>query len=408
AAVSFYYLYLFFLPFGLSIDHSFPIISSLNNPIGIISLILIFALAFVSLFLSRRIARIIRFSCLWYFICLSPKFYARLNLVCAEHQAYLAFFALYFIFGFLLSKWKLKQIYLRGVFIFILGLFFLFTCIRNLEWRNDYILWKSTLKVNPNSGIAKGVIGMRLVDRGNIEEGSKYLEQSAYSAPMEITRITSTFNLVYNYALQGEPEKGLEILRQNRDYLYQADPKGFLKSLEFVYFRMGKHKESKEILEDLVRFYPSDAALKGILGWRYLQEFADKQRARQYFQAATKDDPDLAFVHLGMGVALEDEDLEAAIKEYNLVIKLAPNNPNAYYKLGLIYAKRLLSTRAQWYFKKTIELSPEFAPAYYNLCIFYLSLPEPDYELAQGYFEKAKELGYEVDQEIAEMLKNPG
>jgi len=37
-AVSFFYLYLFFYPFNLCVDHNFPIISSLKNPLGAIPL----------------------------------------------------------------------------------------------------------------------------------------------------------------------------------------------------------------------------------------------------------------------------------------------------------------------------------------------------------------------------------
>ncbi|MFA5363539.1 MAG: hypothetical protein WC335_09945, partial [Candidatus Omnitrophota bacterium] len=52
-----------------------------------------------------------------------------------------------------------------------------------------------------------------------------------------------------------------------------------------------------------------------------------------------------------------------------------------------------------------IEIAPDFAPAYYNLCVFYLSLPEPDYKRARENFDKARELGYAVDKKMEELLE---
>ena len=102
---------------------------------------------------------------------------------------------------------------------------------------------------------------------------------------------------------------------------------------------------------------------------------------------------------------LEKENLEAAIGQYQEVIRRAPQSYLAYFHLGLIYAQKLLSTQAEWYFKKTIQIKPDFTPAYYNLCIFYLSLPKPDYEQASQYFNQAKNLGYKVDPEIEKIIQ---
>ena len=78
----------------------------------------------------------------------------------------------------------------------------------------------------------------------------------------------------------------------------------------------------------------------------------------------------------------------------------------AYYRLGTIYAKELSSVEAEYYFKKAIELNPRFAPAYYNLSVFYLSLTQPDYTSARKYFNKAKKLGYAIDKEVEDILRD--
>ena len=108
SAVSFFYLFLFFYPFNLCIDHNFPIILNLKNPLGAIPLALIIILILTALSLRKR-RPLIALSILWYFICLLPQFYGRLNVVAAEHHPYLAYFALYFILGYFLLKLKIKK-----------------------------------------------------------------------------------------------------------------------------------------------------------------------------------------------------------------------------------------------------------------------------------------------------------
>lgn len=425
AAVSFFYLYLFFFPFRLCIDHNFPIINSFTNSLGLIPLVLILALIFVCLFFKKHIKPVIGFSCLWYFISLLPKFYARLNLVCAEHQAYLAYFSLYFILGFLFTKLRIKKIYpvrnsaflpksfgisngvyFRQLFFFILGLFFLLSLIRNFQWRNEYTLWQATLKVNPNSAIAQGGLGGYLVNKGFFQEGIEYFKKSASSKRIgRDPQVTSLLNLAHTYATLGKPDEARKILSQNPELLFKADPFIYLNVLGYIHLKEGKFTKARDIWEEALSRVPEYAELQSDLGWLYLENLKGKQRAKEYFKKALSNDPALALAHLGLARILEEEDLNQAIGEYKKTISLAPENFQAYYNLGLIYAQKMLSQEAEWYFKKVIELNPDFAPAYYNLCVFYLSLPQPDYKLALEYFNKAKSLGYNVDKEIEEILR---
>ena len=416
SAVSFFYIYLFFFPFNLCIDHSFPIITSFSNPLGLISLVLILLIVGACLVFRKRIAPLIGFSCLWYFISLLPKFYARLNFVSAEHHTYLAFFSAYFILGYLILKLNnaelhgnrkfLKNILLRQFFFLILGLFFVLTFLRNSQWRNEYLLWKYTLKTNPNSNLAKGSLGLYLANTSSAQDAEEYLKQSAASASIGNTKVASTLNLAYYYASQNKPRESFRILRENEEELKKANFVGFCRALSFAYWQVGEHEKAKHLLEELLRVYSHDAKTKGVLGWQYLQAFPDKQKAKYYFQAALEDDPSLAFVRLGLAAVYEKEkNWQQAIEEYQAVIKILPRQTQAYYNLGLIYAQKLLSPKAEYYLKKTITLAPNFAPAYYSLCIYYLSLPEPNFSKAEENFNKAIELGFKPDPEIVNALR---
>ena len=168
---------------------------------------------------------------------------------------------------------------------------------------------------------------------------------------------------------------------------------------------MDNTEKAKDVLEKAIRLYPEGAEFKSSLGYLYLHQLDNKKMAKRYFQEAIDNNPDLASAHYGLGVVLEAEDLKEAINEYNKAIKLAPNDPRAYYKLGLIYTSRLRNPKAECYFKKTIQLFPTYAPGYYSLAVFYLSLVTPDYARAQEYYDRAKSLGYKADLKIEKVLQ---
>ena len=403
-AVSFFYLYLFFYPFNLCVDHNFPIISSLKNPLGAIPLVLIIILILTALSLRKRLP-LIALSIFWYLICLLPQFYGRLNIVAAEHHPYLAYFSVYFILAYLLLKLKIKKEFSRLLFIFILGLFFILTIIRNLEWGSEYTLWKAELKNNPDSEIAKGSLGLYLINRGFDEEGERYLRQ-AINSKKGIASQPSILNLASYYAKTlNQPQKALELLNQHKDQISRLDLR-HLNTLGIIYAKIGQKEEAKKTWEEALRIYPEHPEIKSNLGWWHLENSKDIPMAKKYFLDALYDNPDSAGARMGLGMAYEKENLfHKALGEYAKIIRLDPYNLKAYYRTGILYAQKLLDAKAEWYFKKTIELDQDFAPGYYNLCVLYLSLPEPDYSTAREYFNKARELGFKTDEKIERILE---
>ncbi len=415
SAVSFFYLYLFFFPFNLCVDHAFPVISRLADPAGALGVSAVVLALGAALFLRRKMPEA-SFAILWYFIFLAPQFYARLNLPAAEHHAYPAFFAVYFLCAFTLRR-MLSVSCGRGVFsflnartgrlffLFIFCLFSLLTVIRCREWRNEYTLWKSTLRVNPRSGIAMGSIAAHLIKRGYAEEGLRYLEESVAHASLPSTRVTSLLNLVYYNAFLGRAESAGRILEENKQLLLKEHPFGYYKNLALVHTRLGRTEETLEALSRAHRMIPEDEEINGLLGWWYLENSEDTSAAEAFFRSSLKSDPDNVFAHAGLAQTLRKKGLfQEAVRSYTRAVELAPDRYEYYYAVGLIYSMDLKRSEAEWYFNRCIELAPGFAPAYYNLCVFYLSLQEPDFVRAQQYCHKARELGYAVDERIEGLI----
>jgi len=59
--------------------------------------------------------------------------------------------------------------------------------------------------------------------------------------------------------------------------------------------------------------------------------------------------------------------IEEALKEFLLLIKLNPENAEYYYKTGELFEKRNKSEKATNYYRKTIELDPNYSMAHYKL-----------------------------------------
>ena len=105
----------------------------------------------------------------------------------------------------------------------------------------------------------------------------------------------------------------------------------------------------------------------------------DTEKASQVYLELLKQLPDLPLVrervHAKLaGIYLRSSDHKRATEQLEAVIRDDPTNPQAYYYLGLLAYNDKKTAEAAEYFNKTILLSPEFEPAYYDLALAQISL----------------------------------
>ncbi len=83
--------------------------------------------------------------------------------------------------------------------------------------------------------------------------------------------------------------------------------------------------------------------------------------------------PDSAFSHLYLGYALfyDRGDLDRAIDEYELSLKLKPDNEDAHNKLGIVYQRKGLIDKAIEHHLVALKLNPDFGRAHNNLGLDY-------------------------------------
>jgi len=90
--------------------------------------------------------------------------------------------------------------------------------------------------------------------------------------------------------------------------------------------KIGKHKISVEVLNDIARYDPSNPKTYNALGISY-DALADFKKANKVYQKALKLDPNLDYVHNNLGYSqLLQKDYESAKKSFRQAISLADKN----------------------------------------------------------------------------------
>jgi len=141
--------------------------------------------------------------------------------------------------------------------------------------------------------------------------------------------------------------------------------------------------------------------------------------AFSYIEDCIKKTPNSPEIYLISGeFYLEVGDIEGALKDFEKAIKINPNESQAYYDRGLLYARTGSDiNKALNDFSKAIELDANYAEAYANRANMYLKLREPQkaiidctkaIELSQDNFEPYfnRGLAYANTGEFAKALED--
>ncbi|MEC4984765.1 MAG: tetratricopeptide repeat protein [Oscillatoria sp. PMC 1068.18] len=125
------------------------------------------------------------------------------------------------------------------------------------------------------------------------------------------------------------------------------------------------------------------------------------QQAIADYTAVTNLDPTNALAYFQRGIVhYRLKDYDRAIADFTQAIALDDDRLDAYINLGIAYAEGKQDYgRAIFYFGRTKEKNPQYAPGYYNLAVGYTALASDNSDLIDGYYQKARSLDrqYESD-----------
>ena len=134
----------------------------------------------------RNSAPTVAFSVLWFILLLSPTVLIPLNVLVNDHRTYLATTAFGLLVGWCLKRHSLRQAWAIGLMAFaVIG----FT--RDLEWRNDVILWTNAVEDAPLMPIAHYNLGFVYHQAGRTDEARMSYQRALELEPRHMLALNN-------------------------------------------------------------------------------------------------------------------------------------------------------------------------------------------------------------------------
>ncbi len=187
-------------------------------------------------------------------------------------------------------------------------------------WQNSETLFRHTIAVTGESGIANECLGEALLQKGEMNEAMSQFQasvrvQSNYSVPHN--------NLGYILLLKGRLE---EAIRQFQAAIYlQPDYALAYWNLGLALISLGRVDEAIPQIQIALRLNPDYAGAHNSLGYAFLQKGMTDEAISQ-FQEALRLKPDAFQVHNNLGLALIDQGrIDGAISQFQEALRLKPD-----------------------------------------------------------------------------------
>ena len=134
------------------------------------------------------------------------------------------------------------------------------------------------------------------------------------------------------------------------------------------YKKLNQLDESLKILFLYEKINKDNVELNYSIGSIYLIQ-KEYQLAEERFNFCIKKNNSYLYAYNGLGlVHYATDKIDEAVEIFNKIIKIDPSFPESYFNLGLIfYHKKKNSLSAIFFFKKAIELNPNYYDAYAEL-----------------------------------------
>jgi protein O-mannosyl-transferase len=182
-------LALSFFPFNLSADYTFNAVERIeySDPIFFFSAGLIILFLFGAYYFKKTHGTM-TFGFIWILICLLPvcQIVPYPEIISERSLIFLSFGSCVII-AYLALKLPRKSGV--GVLICIIFLFSITTVQRNLDWQNEFTLWKSAVEAHPSCARARNNLGLKYVEKQQFQSAKKEFISSLIINPIELVTV---------------------------------------------------------------------------------------------------------------------------------------------------------------------------------------------------------------------------
>jgi Flp pilus assembly protein TadD len=323
------YARLLFIPVGLSLSRHFQPVYSLFDAAVLPSFCLVIAGILAGVVGFRR-RQYFSFALLWFVVAMLPvSNIIPVNALVADRFLYGPSIG----FCILLAAWVRTPAHspqwrttlvISGLTI-LSACFMVLTTARNADWKDSIALWSKATRTSPTSYVAFNNLGLEYMKRGRLGE--------AIEAFNKAVRIKDDFaephvNLGMCYAEIGDV--GMAV-RHYENAFAVADNN----------IPAGIRCRFAELLERRGRI----------------------EQAIEEYEAALRDEPDLAEAHRRLADILQTLDPARAIQHYETLARLVPDDHAVYYELARLYIAQEDFSAAENALRKNLAIDPQNASA---------------------------------------------
>lgn len=371
------YIKLLFFPHPLTYDY-YPYhipITEWTDWQAYLSLALVLALAYIALKGIKK-RTVISFSILFYAITLAPvsNILFPIGAFMNERFVFVASLGICLVFAWFFTiklkdyfKNDIKKIKMIPVFIILIFILFGFKTIsRNSDWKNDFTLFTTDVKVSVNGAKSNCSAGGKLVEEatkaGNEHLRNEYLQQAVR---------------YLNHALEIYPAYGDALLlmgnawyEYNKNYdsvlvayktLLKLNPEHnqVYSNLDIIFRNLDSADYKISVYEDLYKINPNRYEVNYNLGNLYGRFKNDLTKSVYYLKRAVTAKPEAPLALKDLGVAFGvGAQYDSSVFYLKKAAELDPKDPQIYLNIGISYLNLNQKENAITYFKKANELDP--------------------------------------------------
>lgn len=241
----------------------------------------------------------------------------------------------------------------------------------DFELARDY--YSQALKIDTGFVAAKASLGNILLERFDVEKGRELLNEAVKSVDRLTERERLGILAFHAVNVLNDIEKGIEYTKM-RINLYPDDITA-RNNLGYYYQREGRYEDALKEYKEVVRKFPDMALTYGGIMWIYLELEGNIDSAMVWARNMVRDNPDNVWSYINLGTAfLSADSLISAEKYFRKAMELNPEYILNLYRLAHTLRLQGKHIDAIRILERIPEISSDEISAYYDIGVNYQAM----------------------------------